>query len=94
MASVPRIPLIITAIILSLVITAGRPVKRIDLNHATRIDLEAIPGIGPAIAGRIVLERNRRGGFRSMNDLLKIRGIGRKTLDHLKRYLFIDDSAQ
>jgi len=60
---------------------------KIDLNTATKEQLESIPGIGPSFAGKIVMERNRRGGFRSVNDLLKIRGIGRKTVARLKMYV-------
>ncbi|MBN1878917.1 helix-hairpin-helix domain-containing protein [bacterium] len=62
----------------------------IDLNQATQTQLELIPGIGPATASRIILERNRRGGFRTVNDLLKIRGIGRKTLRKIEKYLIIE----
>jgi single-strand DNA-binding protein len=61
----------------------------INLNTATRFQLESIPGIGPSLTSKIILERNRRGGYRSMDDLLKIPGIGRNTLRILEKYFYI-----
>lgn len=54
----------------------GDPAALLDLNTATSAQLEAIPGIGPALAGAIIAERDRRGGFRSVNELREVRGIG------------------
>jgi competence protein ComEA len=48
----------------------------IDLNTATSAQLESLPGIGPTLAAAIVAERDRRGGFRSVNELREVRGIG------------------
>lgn len=48
----------------------------IDLNTATGAQLETLPGIGPALAGAILAERDRRGSFRSINELREVRGIG------------------
>jgi competence protein ComEA len=48
----------------------------IDLNAATQLQLEALPGIGPTLAQAIIAERDRRGGFRSVNELRSVRGIG------------------
>ena len=52
----------------------------IDLNRATAADLETLPGIGPALASRIVAHRDAQGLFASPADLLKVSGIGEKTL--------------
>ena len=48
----------------------------IDLNRATSIELERLPGVGPAVAAGIVAERERSGPFVSVDDLLRVRGIG------------------
>ena len=56
--------------------TAVDPAALIDLNAATVAQLETLPGIGPTLAGAIVAERDRRGGFRSVNELREVRGIG------------------
>jgi len=56
----------------------------IDLNSATSAQLETLPGIGPALAGAIIAERDRRGGFRSVNELREVRGIGEKRFAELR----------
>ena len=57
----------------------------IDLNNATSAQLETLPGIGPSLAGAIIAERERRGGFRSVNELREVRGIGEKRFADLPR---------
>lgn len=49
---------------------------RVDLNRADARALDALPGIGPVIAGRILERRSRVGRFRTPEDLLAVRGIG------------------
>lgn len=55
---------------------------RLDLNHATADELEGLPGIGPKTAQRI-LEVRKRGPFRKVSDLRRVKGIGAKTLARL-----------
>lgn len=64
----------------------GAPVP---LNSATAADLERVPGIGPALASRIIAKRDSTGAFRAVDDLLAVRGIGPATLEKLKRYLVV-----
>jgi competence protein ComEA len=52
------------------------PSAPLDLNTATETQLEALPGIGPSLAQAIVAEREREGGFHSVDDLRRVRGIG------------------
>lgn len=62
----------------------------IDLNAATEKQLEALPAIGPKHARSIIASRNARGGhFKSVDDLLAIDGIGPKTLDAIRPYVFV-----
>ncbi len=56
----------------------------LDLNSATLDELIDLPGIGPVLARRIIEYRERYGGFRTLEELLKIRGIGPKRLEQLK----------
>lgn len=57
-------------------VPSADPGALIDLNAATRAQLESLPGIGPTLAAAILAERDRRGGFRSVNELREVRGIG------------------
>lgn len=63
------------------------PAFPISINRSTGTELESIPGIGPVTARRIVDFRNQNGPFRSLEGLLEVRGIGRKTLEKIKPYI-------
>jgi competence protein ComEA len=69
------------------------PSQPIDINTATRDDLIALPGIGPALAERILEDRETNGVFRSVNDLTRIRGIKAKTLEKLAPFLKVEPAA-
>jgi competence protein ComEA len=56
---------------------------KVNLNTATQAQLEELPGIGPTYAQSIITERERRGGFTSVNDLRSVRGIGDKRFAEL-----------
>lgn len=53
----------------------------VNLNAADATALETLPGVGPAIAARIIAWRDENGPFRSVDELLAVSGIGEKTLD-------------
>jgi|SRR6267378_5273913 len=63
------------------------PVGRIDPNRASVAELIRLPGIGPSLAGRIVADRDQHGAFASPEALLRVRGIGPKTLDRIRGFL-------
>lgn len=64
--------------------------KSINLNKASKQELMALPGIGSSTAENIIALREKLGGFRKPEDLLKVKGIGSKKLDKIKKYIFID----
>jgi len=57
---------------------------KVDLNTATMAQLDALPGVGPALAQRIVEYRTQHGGFRSVDELRKVQGIGDAKFGQLK----------
>lgn len=59
----------------------------LDINKATTRDFEALPGIGPKLAERIVEARTRLGGFKSIDDLKQVKGIGEGKLERIRRYI-------
>lgn len=56
----------------------------ININTATAAELELLPGIGPALAARIVEYRGRQGRFRSVDELDHVSGIGPRTLEKIR----------
>jgi competence protein ComEA len=62
---------------------------RLDINTATAAELEALPGIGPALAGRIVAYREGHGPFSTVEELLNVDGIGAKTLAGLQPFVAV-----
>jgi competence protein ComEA len=67
--------------------TKKPPLQPINLNAATSEELQQVPGIGPATADKILQMRKSYGAFKSVDDLLAIRGIGKKRLDKMRKYL-------
>jgi len=61
--------------------------ENIDINAATAETLCLIPGIGPKTAEAIIKQRNSVGQFKSVDDLLAVKGIGEKSLLKIKPYL-------
>jgi competence ComEA-like helix-hairpin-helix protein len=65
----------------------GIPVGGIDPNRASASELMRLPGIGPALAARIIADRLQRGAFASPEALLRVPGIGPKTLGRIRAFL-------
>lgn len=61
----------------------GSSAAKININRATAQQLDALPGIGPTLAARIVDYRNANGGFDTVTDLGQVSGIGVKLLAQL-----------
>lgn len=66
------------------VASVARPSGPLDLNTATAEELEALPGIGPATASAILAYRQEHGRFRTVDELLEVRGIGEARLAELR----------
>ena len=62
----------------------GTPPAPVNVNRATAAELDALPGISPAVAARIVEFRTARGSFSSIEQLDSIKGIGPKLLEKIR----------
>ncbi|MEM8599793.1 MAG: helix-hairpin-helix domain-containing protein [Bacteroidota bacterium] len=71
---------------------AAGPV-RMNVNTASARLLDRLPGIGPALAERIIAYRAEHGDFRRAEDLVNVRGIGPKTFDRMAPYVFVEDGT-
>ena len=60
------------------------PAELIDLNEATAVQLETLPGVGERIAERIIEYRQQNGGFKKIEELMNVRGIGERSFLRLR----------
>ena len=62
-------------------------VKSVNINTATREEFEAVRGIGPALADRIVVYRDANGKFKSLDQMKEVKGIGDAKFEKIKSQL-------
>ena len=65
----------------------------LDANSATWVEWTQLDGIGDGLARRIVADREENGPFRSVDDLLRVKGIGPKTLERLRPWVTVELSV-
>jgi competence protein ComEA len=63
----------------------------ININSADAETLTLLPGIGEALAGRIIRYREENGGFSDISEILSVNGIGQATFDKIKDYITAED---
>ncbi len=68
--------------------------ERIDVNRDDEVELARLPGVGPALAGRIVRFREEEGGFSSADELLGVPGIGPATLEEMREHVEVGGPPQ
>ncbi len=61
----------------------------VNVNTATGVELQAIPKIGPVLAQKIITHRDENGRFVTVDDLLDVKGIGKRTLERIGPYVAI-----
>ena len=64
--------------------------KSIDINKAGKNTFEKLPGIGPKTADKIIFYRGKIGSFTKLEQLLKVKGIGKTKFNKIKKYLYIE----
>ncbi len=73
----------------------GEPLLyRLELNRATKGELQQLPGIGPKMADRILEYRDRHGKFQSVADLSRIPGFGPATLKRLEGWVYVESESE
>ena len=63
---------------------------KINVNQASASELERVPGLGPKLSRRIVEFREANGAFQKLEDLIKVQGIGPKSLEKIDDYLTVE----
>ena len=69
--------------------TNSVPVKLVSINKASAEELQGVRGIGPSLAERIVQYRQTNGGFKSLDQLKEVRGIGDLKFEKIKNQITI-----
>lgn len=69
----------------------ARNQSMININRATEAELVALDGVGSSKAQAIILYREMFGGFKSIDELTKVKGIGAKTVEKNRRRLSVQD---
>jgi competence protein ComEA len=82
-----------SAIVLALALVSQWAIAAVNLNTATKEELIALPGIGPAKAQAILDYRKANGGFKSVEELKDVKGIGAKRFEKLKPELTVAPAA-
>ena len=74
------------------IVVSGAPKstgKLIDINSASESELDAISGVGPATAKKIIEYRTKNGAFKSIDDLKKIKGFGKNKIEKIKAEIML-----
>ncbi len=67
------------------------PSISININTATQAQLERLPGIGPILAESVILYRQRTGGFKNIEEIKNVKGIGDKKFEKIKNIIIISE---
>jgi len=69
--------------------SSAQPTGKVNINTATAEELDTLPGIGPAIAQRIIEYRQTNGPFQSIEEIKNVSGIGDKLFERLKALITV-----
>ena len=70
------------------------PTSKVNVNTASAEQLATLPGVGPALAGRIVEYRQKSGSFRATKDVMNVKGIGEKNFAKIEAWLTVGDAPK
>ena len=96
-----RYSVLFTSVVIILAVAAvlsqmafSEDAELIDINTAPAYVLETLPGIGGVEAKAIVDYRDAHGPFKTIEDLMKVKGIGAKTLNNIKKLITVSDGKK
>ena len=69
------------------------PAGKVNINTASAEQLTTLPGVGAKLAARILDYRQKSGAFKSVSELMNVRGIGEKNLKKIEQYLSTGDAS-
>ena len=69
--------------------TRPSAVVTLDVNRANQLDFERLPGIGPVLARRIVQYRESQGTFQDIEQLRRVKGLGKKTFERIRAFVSV-----
>jgi len=92
-----RALMVLLTVVFAATLLSGKkkpPLHPVNLNAASSAELQQVPGIGPATADKILQMRKSYGAFKSVDDLLAIKGLGPKKLEKMRKYLTVGKAPQ
>jgi competence protein ComEA len=96
-SSIKRLTALAVAALIALaaapVAAADAPSGVVNVNTATAEQLDLLPGVGPAVASRILEHREKNGNFKAAEDLMLVKGIGEKSFEKMKPYVSTSGST-
>jgi competence protein ComEA len=81
------------ALVVAPAFAADAPAGVVNVNTASAAELERLPGVGETVALRIVEHREKNGAFKSVEDLMLVRGIGEKSFERIKPFVATSGST-
>jgi competence protein ComEA len=84
---------VLTSSGLALAAAQPAPEGKLNLNTASVEQLSTLPGVGEKLAARIVEYRQRSGGFKAIQELMNVKGIGEKNLERIQSHLSLGEPA-
>jgi len=87
---IPIIVLALLAVSSGAIAADAIPNGVVNVNTASADELQYLPRVGPALAGRILEFREANGPFEAIDELVAVRGIGETSLENLKPFVAVD----
>jgi comEA protein len=81
--------ILVAAVTLTIVgsVESAQPTGVVNINTATLDQLQMLPRVGPALAGRIVDFREANGEFRTVDEIVAVKGIGERSFENLEPFI-------